>query len=172
MNILKKLLKKNDHGQKYWEILRFILGGIFFWSFLDKTFGLGYATEPAQSWLNGVSPTYGFLQFGTEGSYFAHIFQAMAGSIIIDWLFMLGVLGIGVSLLLGIGTRVAGYSGALMMFLIYLASLPLEHHPIFDHHIVYIVILLAFTHLKVGMWYGLRKQWKKTDIVKKYPWME
>lgn len=172
MNLLKKIFNHKDPAQKYWEMLRIVLGAIFFWSFLDKTFGLGISTKPNAAWLAGASPTAGFLNFGTQGSYFADVFQAMAGSPIVDWLFMLGLLGVGLSLLLGIGTKVAGYAGALMMFLIWLAVLPLEHHPIFDEHIVYIVILLAFAQVEVGYWYGLRDIWKKSDFVKKYPWLE
>ena len=50
-----------------WGILRLALGWIFLWAFLDKVFGLGFATTPEKSWINGVSPTYGFLKFGTTG---------------------------------------------------------------------------------------------------------
>lgn len=31
------------------------------WAFLDKTFGLGYATPAANAWVDGGSPTKGFL---------------------------------------------------------------------------------------------------------------
>jgi thiosulfate dehydrogenase (quinone) large subunit len=41
--------------------IRIGLGWIFLWAFLDKVFGLGYATTSAKSWLNGGSPTNGFL---------------------------------------------------------------------------------------------------------------
>ncbi len=173
MKILERLFrKKQAKGHRYWELLRLGLGFIFFWSFLDKTFGLGFATSPAKSWLAGASPTAGFLAFGTEGSYMASVFQSMAGSPIVDWLFMMGLLGVGLSLLLGIGTRVAGVAGALMMALIYLAVFPLENNPVIDEHIIYIIILIAFTEVEVGVQYGLREKWKKTDLVKKYPWLE
>lgn len=41
--------------------IRIALGWVFLWAFLDKTFGLGFATPSAKSWLNGGSPTNGFL---------------------------------------------------------------------------------------------------------------
>ena len=41
--------------------LRLALGFEFLWAFLDKTFGLGYSTPSSQAWINGGSPTKGFL---------------------------------------------------------------------------------------------------------------
>jgi hypothetical protein len=39
--------------------LRVALGVEFLWAFLDKTFGLGYATPSAKAWIHGGSPTKG-----------------------------------------------------------------------------------------------------------------
>src|SRR5689334_12004100 len=41
--------------------LRLLTGFVFLWAFLDKTFGLGYATASGKGWLDGGSPTKGFL---------------------------------------------------------------------------------------------------------------
>lgn len=174
MNIQKlihNLINKPDPSTEYWELLRFVLGAIFMWVFLDKTFGLGFSTDPSMAWINGASPTYGFLTMGVKDAYFSSVFTAMAGNALVDWLFMLGMGGVGLSLLTGMGMRVAGYSGALMMFFIYLARLPLTQHPVFDEHIVYIIVLLAFTRVDVGNVYSLKHWWKKTQIVKKYPFL-
>lgn len=43
---------------------RLALGWIFLWAFIDKMFGLGMATESKNAWINGGSPTKGFLTFG------------------------------------------------------------------------------------------------------------
>ncbi len=75
------------------EALRIVLGLVFLWTFLDKTFGLGFSTATDKSLLTGNSPTAGFLEFGTNGPL-ATIFQSMEGSTIVDWLFMLGMLGV------------------------------------------------------------------------------
>ena len=37
--------------------LRIVLGFTFLWAFVDKLFGLGYATPSERSWINGGSPT-------------------------------------------------------------------------------------------------------------------
>lgn len=174
MNIQKlvhNLFHKSDPSSEYWELLRFVLGFIFFWAFLDKTFGLGIATEPAKAWIAGGSPTYGFLAMGVKDAYLSSVFMSMAGNTLVDVLFMLGLGGVGFSLLTGMGMRIAGYSGALLMFFIYLAQLPLKQNPVFDEHIVYIIVLLAFTRVEVGTVYSLKGWWKKTSIVKKYPFL-
>ena len=42
-------------------VLRIAMGFLFLWAFLDKTFGLHYATPSAKAWIHGGSPTKGFL---------------------------------------------------------------------------------------------------------------
>ncbi len=150
--------------------LRLVMGGIFFWAFIDKLFGLGFATVPEDAWLAGGSPTYGFLTYATKGP-FAEIFQAMAGNLFVDWLFMIGLLGIGLALLLGVGTKIAGYSGALMMILMYLAALPPEHHPFLDDHIAYAFVLLLLPQTRCGYAFSLHHWWSKLKFVKKHPWL-
>ena len=61
---------EDTHEQKgkeshIWGALRFGMGWIFIWSFLDKLFGLGFPTSPESAWIAGGSPTFGFLNFGT-----------------------------------------------------------------------------------------------------------
>lgn len=123
-----------------WIGLRVVLGVMFLWAFLDKVFGLGFSTERADAWVNGVSPTSGFLLHGTHGP-FVEIFQNMAGNPIVDWLFMLGLLGTGLTLLLNRLVPWGALSGGLIMLFIYLSLLPPEHNPIFDDHIVQIFAL-------------------------------
>ena len=77
--------------KQLWGLLRIMLGWIFLWPFLDKLFGWGFATEAGQGWLQGGSPTAGFLQFGTKGPL-AEYFQSLAGQAWVDWLFMAGLL--------------------------------------------------------------------------------
>src|SRR3989338_3220083 len=59
----------------FWAIVRVFMGLIFLWAFLDKLIGLGFATcrDSASnvvsymcysSWVNGGSPTFGFLTHG------------------------------------------------------------------------------------------------------------
>lgn len=158
-----------SRAQKTIGVLRILVGWVFLWAFLDKTFGLGFATAKENAWILGNSPTTGYLLHATKGP-FAGFFQSLAGNPIVDWLVMLGFLGVGVALILGVGVRIAGYSGAAMMILFYLAGAILpEHNPIVDDHIIYAVLLLLFAFMKSGDWLGFGKRWSSTDLVKKYP---
>ena len=148
-------------------ILRILLGFVFLWAFLDKTFGLGFPTVAEESWLAGVSPTFGYLKFGTSGP-FAAMMQTIAGNPIVDLLYMMGMLLIGVALILGIGLTIAGYSGALMMLLIWMSGLPVEFNPFVDEHVIYGVILVGIAILKPAK-IGIGSVWTQIPIVQRYP---
>ncbi len=157
--------------QYIWALLRFTLGFIFLWAFFDKLLGLGFATAPDKSWLAGSSPTFGFLKMGTHGPFVA-FYQNLAGNIVVDWLFMVGLLLIGLALVLGMGLKVAGYSGALLMLLMWSAALPPKNNPVLDDHIVYILVLLLLANVKSGYTWGFGKWWSGTALVKKYKFLE
>src|SRR3989344_6457610 len=145
--------------QKILGLLRLFMGWIFFWTFIDKLWGLGYTTETGKAWINGVSPTTGFLKFGTETGPLAGLFQSLAGQVWVDWLFMLGMLTIGLALLLGIGLKIACWSGVVMMALLYGASLPVEHNIFVDEHIIYALLLVFFSATNVGHYFGWGRTW-------------
>lgn len=151
--------------------LRIALGGIFFWAFLDKLFGLGFATARENAWLQGGSPTNGFLSFGTKGP-FADAFQAIAGHPVVDALFMFGLFAVGVALLSGIAVRIAGYAGAAMMLMMWLAVLPPAQNPVLDDHIVYAIALLYLAHAHSGRYIGLGKYWSRIPTVSRHPMLE
>src|SRR3982751_4142068 len=94
-------------------VLRISVGFVFLWAFLDKTFGWGYATPSARAWINGGSPPKGFLS-AVGVAPFQGTFHSIAGQPWADWLFMLGLLGISVALILGIGMRIAAGAATLM----------------------------------------------------------
>jgi thiosulfate dehydrogenase [quinone] large subunit len=156
--------------RKVWALARIALGLIFLWAFVDKVFGLGFSTPPERSWLNGGSPTRGFLT--NVGGPFAGVFNAVAGNVVIDWIFMLALLGVGVALVLGIGTRLAAVSGALLMLLMWAASLPLENHPFLDDHIVYALVLVGLALERAGQTWGLGRWWSTLPVVRRARWLE
>ena len=165
-------ITKNKNQQKIWALLRISLGWIFLWAFVDKLFGLGFATASDKSWLAGSSPTAGFLQFGTKGP-FASLYQLLMGSTVVDWLFMIGLLLIGLALFTGIGVKIAGYAGASLMILMYTAGfIPPEHNPFLDEHIIYAIILVGLTFTEAGKVFGFGRWWSKTKLVKKHPYLE
>ncbi len=67
-----------------WAVARLSLGAIFLWAFFDKLFGLGFATQREDAWINGGSPTFGFLTFGTHGPL-QGLYADIAGNAAVDW---------------------------------------------------------------------------------------
>ena len=149
-------------------LLRLIMGWIFLWAFIDKLFGLGFATTPDKAWLAGVSPTAGFLQFGVHGP-FAGFYQSLVGIPLVDWLFMLGLLFIGLAFVSGIFMRLAGFFGVVMLFLMYTANgLSPTNNPFIDDHIVYIFVMIILVLTNSGQYLGLGNWWANTSFVQKY----
>src|SRR6478609_3004169 len=111
-------------GPVAFAALRIATGFIFLWAFLDKAFGLGYSTPSANAWINGGSPTNGFLSH-LEAGPLKGFFNAIAGNWLTDTLFMLGLLGVGVAVIAGAGLRLAAVTGSFMMLMMWLAEWPL-----------------------------------------------
>ena len=127
------------------------MGFIFLWAFVDKTFGLGFATSSEKAWINGGSPTTGFLSAGVKGP-FAEVFHSLAGVVVVDWLFMLGLLFIGLTLLLNRYVFFGAVAGVMMIVLMWLSLLFPANNPLIDEHIIYALVLalLAVQSKKVS----------------------
>jgi len=149
--------------------LRLSLGWVFLWAFLDKTFGLGHETASAQAWINGGSPTKGFLANGATGP-FTDFYHSIAGATWADWLFMAGLLGIGVALILGVAMRIAATAGAVLLIMMWTVVLPPANNVFMDDHIIYAMILvaLALALAGAGMTFGLGKYWERLALVSRY----
>jgi thiosulfate dehydrogenase [quinone] large subunit len=148
-------------------LTRLALGWVFLWAFLDKTFGLGHETASKDSWLNGGSPTKGFLGFAAAGP-FKGFYNDLAGQTWVDWLFMLGLLGIGVALLAGVFMNIAAWAGSALLVLMWTAVLPPDNNPFMDDHLVYALVLLTLAALGAGRWLGLGAWWERQDVVQKH----
>lgn len=155
----------------FFGLARIGLGLIFLWAFLDKLFGFGLATKAAQSWLNGGSPTAGFLNNAAKGP-FVDFYHSLAGSPVVDWLFMIGLLGLGIALIFGIFVKIAGYAGTVLMLLMWAALLPPSNHPFLDEHIIYALLLLGFATSNAGDAVGFGQAWSNTRLVQKYPFLK
>lgn len=42
-------------------VARIVIGFTFLWAFIDKLFGLGFATPAERAWINGGTPAQGFI---------------------------------------------------------------------------------------------------------------
>jgi thiosulfate dehydrogenase [quinone] large subunit len=145
------------------------MGWIFLWPFLDKMFGLGHGTKSADAWISGGNPTKGFLS-GSIGP-FSSIYHSIAGAGLVNWLFMVGLIALAVTLLLGIGMRFAATAGGLMLVLMWSASLPPEDDVFLDNHIIYALLLVGLALVGAGNTLGLGRWWTKTRLVQRFPWL-
>ena len=160
---------------------RLLMGFVFLWAFMDKTFGLGYATPSDKGWIDGGSPTEGFLGHVAVGPM-ESTFHSWAGAAWADWLFMLGLLGIGLALTAGVALRLAALAGSVMMALMWMAEWPPARHlsdgspsmstnPFADYHVVYAVVLIALAVASAGDTFGLGRMWARLPFVRGHRWL-
>ncbi len=162
-------------------VLRMLLGFVFLWAFLDKTFGWGYATPSARAWIHGGSPTKGFLK-GVAAGPMESVFHQWAGAAWADWLFMLGLLGLGLALAGGVAMRLAAGAGTLLLALMWAAEWPPARHlsdgtasmssnPFADYHLIYAVALIALAAVCAGDTWGLGRRWAALPVVRDHAWL-
>ena len=168
------------NGAMALAVLRIATGFVFLWAFLDKTFGLGYATPAAKAWIYGGSPTKGFLSSVDVGPL-QSAFHAIAGAWWADWLFMLGLLGIGVAVMAGVALRISAVAGVPMMAMMWLAEFPLamqtaagapsgSTNPLVDYHVIYALALVAVAATLAGRTWGAGFAWSRIPFVAKHHW--
>ncbi|SDO71700.1 thiosulfate dehydrogenase [quinone] large subunit [Nakamurella panacisegetis] len=166
-------------AQKAVAVMRIGLGWVFLWAFLDKVFGFGYSTPSARAWINGGSPTKGFLGNVHVGPL-QSVFRDLAGNVVIDWLFMLALLGLGVALILGVTLRIAAVSGSLLLLLMWAAEWPMAQfnsagvatgssNPLVDYHIIFAIGLAVIAALGAASPWGLGKWWSSRPVVDAHP---
>ena len=165
---------------KMLAVLRIGTGLIFLWAFLDKLFGLGYATPAAKAWIAGGSPTKGFLG-SVDAGPFQDAFHAIAGTWFADTFFMLGLAGVGIAVTLGVALRFSAIAGGVMMLLMWLAEFPLDRfaadgsptsstNPLIDYHVIYAIALVVAAVTFAGNTWGLGRWWANLPFVRNQHW--
>jgi thiosulfate dehydrogenase [quinone] large subunit len=149
--------------------IRIALGLTFFWAFVDKLFGLGFATKTSAAWINGGHPTRGFLKSATGP--LAGFYHSIAGAGWADVLFMTGLLGIGVALAFGVGMRIAAAAGAVLYTMMWTVVLPPVTNPVLDDHVVNAALLVGLALIGAGNTLGFGRWWTNTSLVRRFPWL-
>jgi len=90
---------------------------------------------------------------------------------VVNWLFMLGLLAIAVSLSLRIAMRFAAAAGSVMLVLMWSASLPPQDNLFLDNHIMYALLLIGLALVGAGNTLGLGRRWTQTNLVQRHPWL-
>lgn len=162
-------------------VLRLVTGSVFLWAFFDKAFGWGFATPAERAWIEGGSPTKGFLS-GVAVGPLESVFHDIAGTAWADWLFMLGLLGIGAALVTGVALRSAAAAGSVMMALMWAAEWPPARHlsdgspsmstnPLVDYHVLYAVVVIVLAVACAGDTWGLGRTWARLPFVRGNHWL-
>jgi thiosulfate dehydrogenase [quinone] large subunit len=168
------------------SIARILIGFVFLWAFIDKLFALGFSTGKdsktgvvdyfgPKAWINGAHVTEGYLKSssGPLGSFFS----GLGAQRWTDWVFMIGLAGIGLALMFGIGTKVAAWSGVAMLAMMYTThawpgTVPSATNPFLDEHIVYGVTAVGIVFVELQRQaVGLGSWWRKLPIVQKNNWL-
>jgi thiosulfate dehydrogenase [quinone] large subunit len=168
----------SDLAARAVAVLRIAFGLTFLWAFFDKLLALGFSTGRADdgtvdrfgdaAWVNGGSPTEGFLKFGADGP-FKGFYNDIAGAAWADTLFMLALLGIGLALTLGFAMRIAAVSGAVLYVMMWTVVLPPDNHPVLDDHLLGAITLIVLALVSAGTTWGLGARLEKTELLHRYP---
>jgi len=161
--------------------LRLEMGFIFAWAFLDKLFALGFSTgrleggnidffAQGSAWLNGGSPTRGFLS-GSRGPL-ASFWQGLAGDTWVNWVFMGALAAVGIALLLGIGMRLAAVGGSLLLLSMWSVAMLPGSNPFVDSHIIYALVLVVLALTAAGNTWGLGARWSRVPLVQRLPFLK
>ncbi|UTT61542.1 DoxX family protein [Microcella humidisoli] len=166
---------RSDVARRVLAVLRLATGFIFLWAFLDKTFGLGYSTPAERAWVNGGTPSQGFLLGDAVVGPLKPFFAAIA-SPASDVLFMLAVFGIGLAVMLGIGLRVSAVIGSFVLLAMYLAEWPIgmdagSTNPIVNYHVIYALSLTVIAVTHAGDTWGAGLPWKRLALVRQARWL-
>ena len=169
------------------SVTRIALGFIFLWAFLDKLIGLGFSTCRTvaddgtftiasmcdKAWINGGHVTEGYLVYGgNPNSPFHDFFVNLGADRWTDWPFMIGLAGVGIALMLGIGTKIGAWAGSAMLLFMYMTQMFPSTNPILDSHILYTLAIIAIVLVELSRQsVGLGSWWRKLPIVKKNPWL-
>src|ERR1700686_2941490 len=97
--------------------------------------------------------------------------MAIAGAGLVNWPFMIGLIGIVFALLFGVGVRIAAVSGAVMTIRMWSASLPPSDDIFMDNHIIYALVLIGLALVGAGNRLGFGSWWAQTSLVRRFPWL-
>lgn len=154
--------------------------------------GFGFLYAGLEKWLNfagGDAPwsAAGFLKFATAGTVPNMVGHDAATMVhnptqglwvdlaanstvvgVINFLVVFGELAIGVALILGIATRLAGTLGALMMLLFWIAAWDFQFG-IVNQQFVYMIVSAFLAYASAGRSFSVDAALERTQVVRRTP---
>ena len=161
---------KQDLGEKFLAVFRILVGWIFLWAFFDKLLGLGFKTPAGYGWIDGGSPS-SFVMYVTNG-LFADFYKSLAGNAAVDVIFMVALLVLGVTLILGITSKLTTVGSIAFLIVMYSICVPPEDNPIIDYRIILCFGLVAVYCLGGFEKLSFYSRWKELSLVKRFTILE
>jgi thiosulfate dehydrogenase (quinone) large subunit len=164
-------------------ILRLGIGFVYLWAFLVQGLGVTYSnqvvnqsapspTEVQYDWHIGYdadsgwissgfshSPTAGYIDNNTHGPL-APIEQNLPDGLVdFMWIFAIG--GLGIALMLGICSRIAGWGGLLLNVMIWFSVFPPSTNPVIDaEHFMFAFVIFLLMWLHASNYWGIGRWWR------------
>ena len=174
-SLKETLFGNNLKSGRAWSLfgLRLALGFMFLYGGYEKI-----VTE-----LGGKMATKGFLAH--VAGPLASVFTSMSGNPAVEALLVYGELLVGLSLVLGVVTRIGGVSGSLISVLLYLSTLPampatytggyfnylLSTNALVNEYIIFALVFVAFVFLVPGRFFGVDGILQNSSFVQKRPFL-
>jgi thiosulfate dehydrogenase [quinone] large subunit len=92
----------------------------------------------------------------------------MAGHTWADYLFMIGLCGIGLALILGVAMRIAAVSGVVLLIFMWMASLPIKTNLFLDEHLIYALVLIGLALVHADRKIGLGSLWERLPVLGRF----
>lgn len=176
---------KSKLGWGFLSLTRIAIGFVFLWAFLDKLIGLGFSTCRQEdnsveimcerAWLSGGAVTKGYL--GSSSGPLADLFITLSDQRWTDWAFMIGLAGVGLALMLGIGTKIGAWSGTALLLMMYVSHAwpgagGNTTNPFLDDHIIYSLAAIGIVYVELKRQsIGLGTWWRSLGVVKNNSWL-
>jgi thiosulfate dehydrogenase [quinone] large subunit len=163
-------MDKKELGEYILAVVRIMIGCTMLWPFFDKLFGLGFATPAGQGMIDGGSPS-SFVIY-VAGGIFKDFYVSLAGNQIVDIILMLGLLIMGVTLIIGIASKLTTVMMMVFLLVMYSLHVPPEDGPIIDYHLIQCVLMPVIYYLGGYEKLSVLDKWKELSLVKRFPILE
>lgn len=154
-------------GEYVLAVFRILIGWIMLWPFFDKMFGLGFQTPAGSGFFEGGSPS-SFVTF-VSGGIFEDFYNSLAGNLAVDIILLAALLILGVTLILGIASKLTTIGTVAFLVVMYSLHVPPTDNPLIDFRIILSVGIVAVYLLDGFDYLSLNAKWKETWLVKKFP---
>ena len=160
-------MDRREKGECFLAVLRIAIGWMMLWPFFDKLLGLGFQTPSGSGFIDGESPS-DFVDL-VAGGIFKDLFTALGGNLAIDILFMAALLILGLTLILGIASKLTTLAMTAFLILMYMLHVPPTDNPLIDYHITWILALWAVYYLGGYERFSIKREWESFSLVQRFP---